>query len=88
LKDWNGSWIESSNPKSQAQRSKISKVSPEFPKFPALKIFSLISSFYFPETPATEPNRYLSVDETLALIRSCEPHLRPMIVTAVYTGLR
>ena len=33
-------------------------------------------------------NRYLSIDETLALIRSCEPHLKPMIVTAVYTGLR
>ncbi|MEE4601199.1 MAG: tyrosine-type recombinase/integrase [Desulfobacteraceae bacterium] len=33
-------------------------------------------------------NRYLSVDETLALIGSCEAHLRPMIVTAVYTGLR
>ena len=33
-------------------------------------------------------NRYLSVDETLSLIKSCEDHIRPMIVTAVYTGLR
>ncbi len=33
-------------------------------------------------------NRYLSIDETLALMESCESHLKPMIVTAVYTGLR
>lgn len=33
-------------------------------------------------------NRYLSVDETLALIESCEAHIKPMIITAVYTGLR
>jgi integrase len=33
-------------------------------------------------------NRYLSVSETLALIGACNQHLRPMIVTAIYTGLR
>ena len=33
-------------------------------------------------------NRYLTVDETLALIDACEPHLRPMIVTSTFTGLR
>ena len=33
-------------------------------------------------------NRYLTVDETLALIDACEPHLRPLIVTSIFTGLR
>ena len=33
-------------------------------------------------------NRYLTVDETLALIDACEPHLRPLIVTGIFTGLR
>jgi integrase len=33
-------------------------------------------------------NRYLTVDETLTLIEACEPHLRPLIVTSIFTGLR
>ncbi len=33
-------------------------------------------------------NRYLTVDETLVLIEACEPHLRPLIVTSIFTGLR
>lgn len=39
-----------------------------------------------PET--NELNRYLTEGETLALIEACEPHLKPMIITAVYTGMR
>jgi integrase len=33
-------------------------------------------------------NRYLTPDETLELIAACEEHLRPLIVTAIFTGLR
>jgi len=33
-------------------------------------------------------NRYLNVSETLALIDACNHNLRPMIVTAIHTGLR
>ncbi|MFC1887100.1 tyrosine-type recombinase/integrase [Thermodesulfobacteriota bacterium] len=33
-------------------------------------------------------NRYLTVDETLALIDACEPHVMPLILTSVFTGLR
>lgn len=33
-------------------------------------------------------NRYLTADVTRALIEACEPHLKPMIVTAIHTGLR
>jgi integrase len=33
-------------------------------------------------------NRYLTPDETLLLIKASEKHLRPLIVTAIYTGLR
>jgi integrase len=36
-------------------------------------------------------DRYLTVEETLKLIEVCEasePHLKPLIVTAVYTGFR
>jgi len=33
-------------------------------------------------------SRYLTVNETLALIDASEGHLRPLIVTSIYTGLR
>jgi len=33
-------------------------------------------------------NRYLTIDETLALIDACEAHLRPLIITVIFTGLR
>lgn len=33
-------------------------------------------------------NRYLTIDETLALIDVCESHIRPLIVTGIFTGLR
>jgi integrase len=32
--------------------------------------------------------RYLSNDECQALISSCEPHLRPIVITALNTGMR
>ena len=33
-------------------------------------------------------NRYLTVDETHALIEASENHLKPLLVTSIYTGLR
>lgn len=33
-------------------------------------------------------NRYLTVDETLSLIDASEDHIRPLIVTSIFTGLR
>jgi integrase len=33
-------------------------------------------------------NRYLTIDETLALIDACEPHIRPLAITGIFTGLR
>jgi integrase len=36
----------------------------------------------------SEFNRYLTEDETLALIDACDPNLKPLVITAIYTGLR
>lgn len=32
--------------------------------------------------------RYLSKEECEALINACEPHLKPIVITALYTGMR
>jgi integrase len=32
--------------------------------------------------------RYLSKEECKALVEACKPHLRPIVVTALYTGMR
>ena len=33
-------------------------------------------------------NRYLTIDETLELIDACESHIRPIVITGIFTGLR